>query len=156
MKLQDIKENYNRHPLEVRHAFFRKASGPEDMPGVELSYIQSRRDLHAFHIMSAEQEAAKAESKGDDIVAHRANRRADSFRNNQDKTDFYLSDLGWWKSEASYQKGDEGFNGVTKKAVENEHPDMRIYRSREQAVEHFRREEGMGNEAGRTVRKDTE
>ena len=149
MRLTDfkvIKEEYNRHPLEVRHAFFRKARGPEDMPGVELVYIQSRRDLHAHNIMSAEQEAFKAEKKGDDIGAHRANRRADRFRDNNDKTEHYLSSLGWFKSIDSYNKGDTGFGKDTNKTIEKEHPNMHIHGSEADAIEHFRREEGFGSE----------
>ena len=138
MKLQEINESVAPE-TEAIHAFFRPAKGPNDIPGVELLYLQSKHTVNHAHADQADKEAEEHESAGRDPQGRRERSRADYLRG-RDHEGFYSQMIDWWASEKDFTNGKEGFSNHTKEKVEKKYPKLHIHKNYNEAVLHMEQE----------------
>jgi hypothetical protein len=119
LKLLEI---YNTEP---RFAWLEPSSGPEDIMGVRLAFL--------------EPVVPRLDSQIEDARTKKDHKREEMFRLRKDNyvkqgQKFFTPDLGWWMSEIDFHGGKPGFNGKTKGNIFQKYPDLKIFPSREAAI----------------------
>ncbi len=104
------------------HAYFAKAPGPQDIPGMELRYLMPAR----AHIQKA-MEYAKEEQKEGRVKE--LQRQLDTLKDR-----YFTGTLDWWKSRKEFDNGDNGARSMHKGQIEHEYPNLQIYDSKLDAV----------------------
>lgn len=140
MKLNEIKLNPkpHKHKQQVGMpedmpviAWLTPAKGPNDIKGVRLAYIQPVIPHFDYLIAAANEEA----ERGNDLEAERAENlrkmKKDTVNSGQR---FFTPDLGWWPNTETFQRGDAGFDGITKGFLQSKYPNLRIVKSSDEAI----------------------
>lgn len=128
MKLTDLHETVGAKPVL---AWLEPASGPEDIRGVRLAYIQPLAAHYDDLIKKAQEEADKGNSR----EQARADRlRKDKERYTQKGQRFFTPDMGWWMNERDFYEDREGFGGVHKGQLQVKYPNLKVVSSREEAI----------------------
>ncbi len=129
MKLSQLKEEkINQHPM---YCWFAPSRGPNDIPGVELRYIQPLELHYDILIKNAEdeQKVSRVRRLKDDREAYRK----------RGQTHFTPS-IDWWMSKEDFEAGKEGFSRLHKGEVLTRYPNIRIFDSEKDAIETAKRD----------------
>lgn len=113
------------HQKNPQFAWLERASGPEDIVGVRLAYIEPVEASIKSHIEDAR-------SKKDDKRAERLELRLQNYLNQGQK--YFTPDVGWWMSEESFHAGEGGFGGVTKGNIYQRYPNLQVFPTRKEAI----------------------
>lgn len=111
--------------IEPQFAWLEPASGPEDLKGVRLAFIEPIEPKFTAQIEDA---ANTKNAKREEMFRLRMQNYL-----KQGQT-FFTPDLGWWMSEEDFHNGGTSFGGSTKGNIFQKYPDLEIFPSRDAAV----------------------
>lgn len=117
-----IFEMYN---IEPKFAWFEPSSGPENVQGVRLAFIEPIEPKFDAQIQDAV-------NSGDEKKEEMFRMRKQNYIKQGQK--YFTPDLGWWMSEKDFHDGGNSFGGFTKGNVFQKYPDLEIFPSRDAAV----------------------